>query len=59
MGDVLNYRYVIGSTSVWWFWGSGEDDINVLDLVLMAMGMAGGTYHPGAKPAGVTPPSFV
>ncbi|MDR3021553.1 MAG: hypothetical protein LBU60_02605 [Clostridiales bacterium] len=43
---------------VWWLWGSGDTDINLIDILLLVITGIGGQIKPGSKPAGVPAPTL-
>jgi|GEM_PF-5549500 len=58
LGIINGFRYVLFTLSIWWFWGSSENDINVLDFLELIIGGMGGKLGQGALPNGFRPPSY-
>ncbi|MDR3021184.1 MAG: hypothetical protein LBU60_00690 [Clostridiales bacterium] len=57
-GYIPGFRYVLFTIGAWWFWGSSDNDINIIDLVKLVIGGIGGYMGYGARPVGVSPPRF-
>ncbi|MDR3021877.1 MAG: hypothetical protein LBU60_04305 [Clostridiales bacterium] len=57
-GRIPGFRYVLGTISLWWFWGSSDNDLNIIDILFLIVGGIGGKMGRGSMPAGSTPPRF-
>jgi hypothetical protein len=58
MGRIPGFRHVLFTVGVWWFWGSSDTDINILELLQYIVGGIGGKMGHGAMPSYVTAPKF-
>ena len=57
-GYIPGFRIVIATIGIWWFWGGGDADLNILDILFFIAGKIGGTIARGNPPAGSVAPSW-
>lgn len=57
-GVISGFRWHITSLSVWWFWGSSNNDFNLVDILFYIIGKTGGQMGYGARPANVPAPKI-
>lgn len=57
-GYISGFRWEITSFKVWWFWGSSDNDVNLVDLLFYIIGKTGGQMGYGARPESVPQPTL-
>ncbi|MDR3021136.1 MAG: hypothetical protein LBU60_00425 [Clostridiales bacterium] len=57
-GIIPKFRQVLFTIGIWWLWGGGDTDINLIDILLLVVAGIGGQIKPGSRPSGVPAPTF-